>query len=998
MNVLAKNLMILASAGSGKTYQLGNRVIGKIALEGVDPERMVALTFTRKAAGEFADSVLMKLAKGVLDSEEATELSQALGAEIEVGEVLEKVVAALPRLQLTTMDGFFSRVVRSFQYELGITGGAFDLLQGERKKLAEAEIIDSVLRDGFTENEEFFHAFRRATLGQPGQGVRKTLDDFLEDWMSLWKTLAVDKIGVPAFGELPAVGDWSAQKVPLIQALRREGDPKVLEAILGAFEKHSIGRTIQLNALGERMMASLNVEGEISLKNGKGAIDFSADDWEKWRALFGLMIRCELSAAVERTQSVLELVALVDRAFETRLRRRGLLGFDDIKNLLGAGMRNEEGRLQREAIDYRLDARYDHWLLDEFQDTSYADWNGLATLVGEAVTDPEGGLFVVGDRKQAIYGWRGGDVTIFDDLIQAYQGKGENQLKTEPMSRSFRSCPAVLELVNAVCGNLDEIEGLFGKALRERWCWEDHESAKQELLGEAKVITVPKDDGGKAMVEQMKELKIGENNLSCGVLVRKGSEVERYADLLRGEGFEVIEEGVRKPGEDHAVGVVLVQVLAWLADPADRFAQEVIAMSPLNEILEQRFPGGWYSRWEGMLLAVQEQGYALVLESLLESEWEGISGYGRRRARDIFHALSEFDCGGEATPRAARDWVAGLQVSQTPGAAAVQVMTIHKSKGLGFDLVMLPELSDEQIPKATHFKVACGEGWLLDVPNKKVRERVPALQSAYEKWAADQQYEGMCLLYVALTRSKQGLYVYLNEQPPSRVKSGSAERWGSPANLIRQTLGENFQCGEARWAEGLPEREEEVVKSAYQLAEGLPLRSRSNPSERKNEVKGSPAGRRIGHEVHALFEKIGWLKKGEVPAQPLSQAGKMVEDALRVPAIHAFFEEGGGELYREQAFEMLYQGSWMSGVVDRLHVYRKGEEVQEIEVIDFKTDVVTSGAELMARYRGQMQSYQAAMAGVFGVGVEQVKCVLLSTHLGEVVKMDEPDVQGSLDL
>jgi ATP-dependent exoDNAse (exonuclease V) beta subunit len=66
MNILAKNLLILASAGSGKTFQLGNRVIGLVA-GGVEPEKIVALTFTRKAAGEFADSVLTKLAQAASD-------------------------------------------------------------------------------------------------------------------------------------------------------------------------------------------------------------------------------------------------------------------------------------------------------------------------------------------------------------------------------------------------------------------------------------------------------------------------------------------------------------------------------------------------------------------------------------------------------------------------------------------------------------------------------------------------------------------------------------------------------------------------------------------------------------------------------------------------------------------------------------------------------------------------------------------------------------------
>ena len=109
--ILAKNLLILASAGSGKTYQLGNRVIGKIGKEGVKPERIVALTFTRKAAGEFADSVLTKLAKGSLDSREAKSVCKDICATIDLPAVLEKVIRALPQIQFTTLDGFFSRIV-----------------------------------------------------------------------------------------------------------------------------------------------------------------------------------------------------------------------------------------------------------------------------------------------------------------------------------------------------------------------------------------------------------------------------------------------------------------------------------------------------------------------------------------------------------------------------------------------------------------------------------------------------------------------------------------------------------------------------------------------------------------------------------------------------------------------------------------------------------------------------------------------------------------------
>jgi len=315
----------------------------------------------------------------------------------------------------------------------------------------------------------------------------------------------------------------------------------------------------------------------------------------------------------------------------------------------------------------------------------------------------------------------------------------------------------------------------------------------------------------------------------------------------------------------------------------------------------------------------------------------------------------------------------------------LQMMTIHKSKGLGFDVVMLPSFSDSQIPNATHFNIARGEGWLLDAPSKMVREQVPALREAYEGWAADQRYEGMCLLYVALTRSKRGLYVYLDPEAPSRVKQGKAEGWSSPANLIRRTAGEDFQVGDAKWSAGLSPRLVKDEKAPIKLGQALPLRSRSTPSAAKGEITGSGTGRKIGNEVHALFEKIAWLEVGDVPRQPLSQAGKMVEDALKIPHLHAVFQDQGAQLFREQQIELILDEKWMTGIVDRMHVYRKNEVITGVTVIDFKTDAVES-LELLGRYGGQMKAYRRALSQVFEIEESLIDCQLLSTHLGELIK------------
>lgn len=390
--ILAKNLLILASAGSGKTYQLGNRVIGKIGKEGVEPERIVALTFTRKAAGEFADSVLTKLAKGCSDPKEGKSVCDGIRATIDLPAVLEKVIRALPQIQFTTLDGFFSRIVRGFQYELGLTGGAFDLLEGERLKTAQAEILQGVLRDGFGERQEFFHAFRKASLGQGQQGVQRSLEEFIETWHRIWKSGAGKEVfgNAKVFADLPQAEDWFGQKDGLITALRDDSQGKTWNAMLDTFRDHVVGKSLAMNTFGKRLLEVLDEPGPVEVKDGRKILTISLEQWKIWQQLFRLAIGCELASAVSKTQAIGELMEQVDHEHVEQLRKRGLLSFDDVKILLGKWSQSEGARLRRELIDYRLDGRYDHWLLDEFQDTSRAEWRGLEPLIDEAVADPEG--------------------------------------------------------------------------------------------------------------------------------------------------------------------------------------------------------------------------------------------------------------------------------------------------------------------------------------------------------------------------------------------------------------------------------------------------------------------------------------------------------------------------------------------------------------------------------------------------------------------------------
>jgi ATP-dependent helicase/nuclease subunit A len=1013
IDIMAKNLLILASAGSGKTYQLGNRVIGLVGAHGVDPERIVALTFTRKAAGEFADSVLNKLALASEDEDRARKLGDDLGAEIPVVETLGRVVRALPRFQLGTLDGFFSRVVRGFQYELGLSGGVFELVEGPKLELALADILAGILGDalGREGGEEFLHAFKRATLGREGQGVERLLQEFFRDWHGLMKAGggpgALGRAGV--FDEVPEIFEWESRKNRLAGDLERavEGiewtdkrQPGAMQKLVDSLAAHTVGSgslSTSSGLFGKVVDWMAGGGGPLAIKHYKEFVPGPRAE-ELLRETLGLLAGCELAAAVERTRAVAELVACFDRECERRLRRRGMLGFDDVKVLMGEWSRSEEARLRRELVDFRLDGRYDHWLLDEFQDTSPAEWTGILPLLDEAATGEDGTLFVVGDDKQAIYGWRGGDVRLFDRVRELYQRGGG--LKVEKMPESRRSCPAVIDLVNRVCGNREVIGQLFGEELADRWPWEEHSSALGGEPGEARVELLEREGPGgeermNRLVGLLEELQIGRRKLSCGVLVRTNDQLRAVAERLRAEGHDVIEEGSRRPVEDNPIGVALFHLVAWLANPDDSQAREVVWMSPLGSRIDELHEGPWQAAWEGLTARVAENGFATTLGHLIEPLWPGMSEFGRRRAGDVIGALAAFETGGGGGARAALRWIDGLEVAQSPGVAAIQVMTVHKAKGLGFDVVILPEIEDSQVPNAGHFKVARdGEAsWMLQPPPAWVRRLVPELRDAEARWAADQRYEALCVLYVALTRARRGLYVLLTEPPSSRRDAGTH---ASPANLLVQTLaaeecGVVFRSGDPAWIEQVQRRGETSPQIEPVLGEASPIRGRFTPSKAKQVVQpaaGGGGGMRFGSEVHAEFERIEWLDEG-LPEPGGGEAAERVRECLEVEEIAALFRRiEGVEVFREQPVEVLLEGRWMSGVIDRLLVARDGDgRVVGATVIDFKTDRVERADELIERYAGQINAYRSAVAKVLDLDPGVIVCAVVSTGLMRSVKI-----------
>ncbi|WP_411826961.1 UvrD-helicase domain-containing protein [Luteolibacter sp. AS25] len=1004
MNVLEKNLLVLASAGSGKTYTLSDRIIGLIC-KGAKPSDVVALTFTRKAAGEFADAILKKLAKAAANSDEAASLCKALGERnVDFPELLESVVAELPELTLGTMDGFFAKVVRGFQYELGISGGKFDLLEGEAADIAYEELLESfVVRqlDAKTE-EEFIRTFRRATTGKEETKVAEQMGQFVKSWQQLYLADKSLEWGPASLAGVD-VSEWEKQKGALISQVRRDWpnvpDKKkrhesAFEPMLNAFEQHTIGSGLLDKASG---LVPKILE---AAREGNGSLDISfyqpltitGAAAEGLRSLVDLAARCELASALARTRGIYEVISSYDRLVQRELRDNGKLGFNDVKRLMGQWMKDEDARLRREAVDFRLDARYHHWLLDEFQDTSREEWDGLLPLLDEAITDSGSSLFVVGDKKQAIFAWRGGDIGLFDEL----QGNYHGGIVVESMAQSWRSSPEVLRLVNTVCGDSQTMIQLFGNAANQ-WQWQDHVSApplaQPGNAGYSHVEIVDKDLKKERVAETLGDLGIGRKDISCGILVETNDHVAEWADYLRNEGYQVVEEGAREPGKDHPVGVMIWQLLRWLADPSDRFAQQTVMMSPLSSVFLEKFGKSWETAWEQLGGLVSERGFAGMLEEIVAPLRAAWSDFGKRRVSDLLQALEKLDQEGISTAREAADRVSRMKISQSPGTAAVQVMTVHKSKGLGFDVVILPDIPSKKIPDLGHFEMIVGDGWVTDAPAAWARGMIPELREAETKWGDQQTYEAFCKLYVALTRAKRGLYVFLDE-PPKSFDPGkpSLQGWLISSLGLDIEIGSVFSAGVAQWQENVGEIAPGNPPTSFDLGLSVSKRSRSTPSSKKAKdsiiVAGSEEGKRFGTAVHAAFEQIGWLDESKLPDFP-GYIKDTMQSILSIQQVIDLLSKklNSVKLYREQRLEAVIDGQWMSGIIDRLHVHLSDSgEPTLLEIIDFKTDRVDNAEALVERYSGQMETYRKAMKEIYPTAV--IKCLLLSTALGEIIPVN----------
>lgn len=857
--------LVRASAGTGKTYQLTARLL-KILLTGASPESVLATTFTRKAAGEILTRVLTTLghAANAENPDALADLQQQVGLpglpRHVCGQLFHRLLKNIHRLRICTLDSLFSQLARALPFELDLPPGwrlTDEIEEVWFRQLAISNLIDSL------ESSEIESLVSMLGRGDVKRNVARELIQVVETTYGLSRQAteqAWDQLDVPTRPE-------SAEITRTAGSFRMASPPqKSLCKLLEKMADHLDARDLS-PLLEETLLKNIHKAGLTGEEIKFGRSKFPPELLTDFDVLYQ-SVKCEsLSLLRSQNQATGSLAKHYDESITSVKQAQASFAFDDIAVRLASVFTH----LDAATIQNKLDSKIDHLLLDEFQDTSPVQWQVLKIIAESVVPnnhdadssvqsiDPRRSqsFFCVGDTKQAIYGWRGGVAEIFDAVDQQIPG-----VQSIPQDESYRSSRVVLDAVTEAFQKLPlhpmaetpSPEDPSDKALYEAEALQEFaekfppQTAARNLPGHVKFTTGPKvppkpnpaDPDGKpikptaadiqaALVQevasQIQTLHEAAPQLSIGVLTRTNTTVQMIINALEARGVDVSAEG-GNPLDDSVAVRWILSALMMVEHPGDGRWKHHIAFSPLaNSLpLKDENPNA-ASDW--LRQNIEDQGLPEAVQDLATALMSACDERETVRLRQLIELTTQFHHIGRTRLRDFVDLVRIKRV-QRPKAAAVRVMTVHQSKGLEFDAVFLPEINKELIGQPPR----C----IADLPDLS-RPPVGLTRSIGEKqwhylplrWqrtlggnVKSRITEAMCLLYVAMTRARQGLYLFT----PPATKSDFATKTAAALlyHAWRESSGEDdsdptlgnqvlFESGDEQWWQAAPNPETPATKS-----------------------------------------------------------------------------------------------------------------------------------------------------------------------------------------
>ncbi|QQP94774.1 exodeoxyribonuclease V subunit beta [Lysobacter enzymogenes] len=822
--------LIEASAGTGKTYTLATLVARLVIERGLSVSRILAVTFTDAATQELRERLRRRLllaariaaddpALQPADDDAERALTRTLvraQAELE-GEAalrarLQRAAREIDLAAVVTIHGFCARVLAEHALETGQPFDAPELIGSERElhdeiavdlwrafgnDAGEAELLALQWPGGPPSLAADLGALLRTPLLLPA--APEAADDPLDELQQAGAALS-DAFAAHADEAFAALDAAIAGKV-LNGNSYRANLPGELYAQLRAWcANGDYGQPLdeRVQKLAPAALASKANKGKEAQVPASPLFDAvatyldTAQRREQWLAAQRLALAHRIRAAASQRLAELKRV-------------RRVQSFDDLIADVAAALDGAHG----EALAQRLREQYAVALVDEFQDTDPRQWAIFRRVFGEAGAEGSA-LFLIGDPKQAIYGFRGGDVHTY--LSAAAQAE-----PAPPLDHNFRSRPSLLQAIAALYAQAgaaafvdprirfraveaggavadDDLQrdGAVAPALvlralpppadgRKKPEWSSPES--RELAARACVAAIHRwladARAGRATI-QGRPLRPAD----IAVLVRSHDEAAQIQQALTAAGIPAVAAGRRSlfateqamevltlfdallhPGDSGRLRAALATVLVGL----DGAQVARVAAEETEQARWQAQALHWRERW-------QRHGPLALLAELCAQQAPRLLAIsdGERRLTNLLQLAETLQ---EADRRALglhglRDWLR-LRIAEADDsdekqqlrlesdAHRVQILTLHKSKGLEFGLVFLPFVALGREPRPGRWCEYPDPdlGRVMQLQSEVFDPNAPDWDAARERAALENRAEDARLLYVGLTRARHALWI-----------------------------------------------------------------------------------------------------------------------------------------------------------------------------------------------------------------------------------------------
>ena len=815
-----------ASAGSGKTFTLAREYMTLVIENPLSYRTILAVTFTNKATEEMKMRILSQL-YGIAHQLPAShdylqQIGQAL-PHLSEAQIVKNAGIALSLLihnynyfRVETIDTFFQSVLRNLARELDLTA---NLRIGLNDDQVEQQAVDELI-EGLTATDRLLFWILEYikeniaddkswnVIGQIKKFGRNIFQDFYKDNAEKLSE-CIDQEGFfKAFiSKMKRMKNDAKEHFEQIAAtffdaleengLAVEDFSNGASGVCGYFIKLRNGKFDDPKLLGTRVLKALEDEKSwVKKKDAKPGVPaydlvcstlqqllrYSEDSRPK-------LLRIYKSADLTlRHLNQLRLLSSIDKKVRELNKDANRFLLSDTQGLLHSLIQDSDSPFIFEKIGTQLE----HVMIDEFQDTSTIQWKNFKVLLQETMSHEEAGNLIVGDVKQSIYRWRSGDWRLLNNIEEQFSDK--NMIEVETLDTNYRSDRNIIDFNNAFFTTaahqeyqaLAEGNGEDGnpEALQLQKAYDDVTQSvpsKKKAAGYVRIhllasgnASAGEDDENvhdkmlRMTMETVKDLveNKGIKYDKIAILVRNNKTIQEIADyLMNNTDYPLVSDEAFRLDASQAV-TLLVTALYHLTHPDDMIARATIENFALKYLGDKKIATDFFDKRESWLqeplldLAEQLACYFHLHDNekmqqqsaYLCAFFDQLGSYLSDNSSDIDSFLSEWNTNIHNK---------SIHSDKTDG---IRLISIHKSKGLEFDNVIMPfcdwkmEMTDTIwcSPQEAPYN----ELPLVPVDFSATKMTGSVYEEDYQHEHLQNMVDNLNLLYVAFTRAGRNLFIY----------------------------------------------------------------------------------------------------------------------------------------------------------------------------------------------------------------------------------------------